>query len=147
MKLSEIKWDGYRCLAFIDSGTRLLSRNQNEITQVFPELQNLHQKLKTNGCLLDGEIIALHNGKPSFLELQKRAQLKDLKKINFYKAKIPVVYVAFDLLYLNQQAIYHKPLAERREHLISNCHPENSSSPILLKPKELPILSQLLHWD
>jgi DNA ligase D-like protein (predicted ligase) len=121
----EIKWDGYRCLAFIDSGTRLLSRNQNEITQVFPELQNLHQKLKTNGCILDGEIIALRNGKPSFLELQKRAQLRDLKEMNFYKTKIPVIYVAFDLLYLNQKAIYHKPIAERRESLLSNCYPEN----------------------
>ena len=121
----EIKWDGYRCLAFIDSGTRLLSRNQNEITQVFPELQNLHQKLKKNGCLLDGEIIALRNGKPSFLELQKRAQLKDFNKINFYQTKTPVVYVAFDLLYFNHQAIYNQPIAERREYLLSNCTQEN----------------------
>lgn len=122
----EIKWDGYRCLAFLDSNTRLLSRNQKELTTIFPELQTLHKKIKQTGCLIDGEIIALRNGKPSFFELQKRAQLRNIKKITICQAKIPVIYVAFDLLYLNQTAVYQKPLAERRELLINNCYPENN---------------------
>ncbi len=38
----EIKWDGYRCLAFLDSYTCLKSRNQRDMAAIFPELQNLH---------------------------------------------------------------------------------------------------------
>jgi DNA ligase D-like protein (predicted ligase) len=118
----EVKWDGYRCLAYLDSETRLLSRNHKEITYIFPELNDLHKKIKQSGCLLDGEIIAFRNGKPSFLELQKRAQLRDIKKINYSKTKIPVIYVAFDLLYLKQMAIYPKTIEERRRLLLDNCN-------------------------
>ncbi len=121
----EIKWDGYRCLSFLDGKTRLLSRNQKELTDFFPDLQNLHQKLKLPNCLIDGEIIALRNGKPSFLELQKRAQLKNINKIKQMSSTIPVVYVAFDLLYLNNNPIFKKPLIERKELLIKNCISED----------------------
>jgi DNA ligase D-like protein (predicted ligase) len=121
----EIKWDGYRCLAFLDSDTRLLSRNQKDLTFIFPELQSLHRKINKPGCLLDGEIIALRDNKPSFLELQKRAQLKNVKKINQYQTKIPVVYVAFDILYYNQNPVFQTPLMERRDLLLNNCYPEN----------------------
>jgi DNA ligase D-like protein (predicted ligase) len=110
----EIKWDGYRCLAFLDSHTRLLSRNQKDLTTVFPELQNLHKRIKQTGCLIDGEIIAMRNGKPSFSELQKRAQLRHKNILTLRETKIPVVYVAFDILFYNHTAIYEKPLTERR---------------------------------
>ncbi len=40
--LFEIKWDGYRAVAFIENGkVRLVSRNQNELTQRYPELKRL----------------------------------------------------------------------------------------------------------
>ena len=40
--LFEIKWDGYRAIAFIESGkVRLVSRNQNELTARYPELKDM----------------------------------------------------------------------------------------------------------
>ena len=40
--LFEIKWDGYRAIAFIEDGkVRLVSRNQNELTPRYPELKDL----------------------------------------------------------------------------------------------------------
>lgn len=116
----EIKWDGYRCLAFLDSQTRLQSRNLKNISYLFPELQLLHQKIRQPGCILDGEVIALRKGKPSFLELQKRAQLKKTERIKGMMRQIPVIYVVFDLLYLNYQPIYHNNLDIRRALLSSN---------------------------
>ncbi len=116
----EIKWDGYRCLAFLDSHTRLLSRNQKDLTFIFPELGNLHLHTHKQGCLIDGEVIALRNGKPSFLELQKRAQLRNRETIEFRKNQIPVIYIVFDLLYYNQTAVYDRPLQERRQLLCDN---------------------------
>ena len=42
--LFEIKWDGYRAVAFIENGkVRLVSRNQNELTTRYPELKDLPQ--------------------------------------------------------------------------------------------------------
>lgn len=118
----EIKWDGFRCLAFIDSETRLLSRNQKELTFLFPELAKLHKKKGLAGCLIDGEVIALRKGKPSFLELQKRAQLRNIEKIALTAVKIPIVYVVFDLLYFHSQPVFNKPIEIRREMLYDHFH-------------------------
>ena len=49
--LFEIKWDGYRAVAFIEDGrVRLVSRNQNDLTAQFPELQSLPQFVKASAC-------------------------------------------------------------------------------------------------
>ena len=113
----EIKWDGYRCLAFLDSNTRLLSRNAKDLTQVFPDLAQLNQRIKYPGCLLDGEIVALRNGKPSFSQLQKRAQLRNELLIKRAVHNIPVVYIVFDLLYRNHQPVFQEPWENRRNLL------------------------------
>src|SRR5207253_2558424 len=65
--LFEIKWDGYRAVAFIDKGkVRLVSRNQNEFTPEFPELQEITKRVKAKQAVLDGEIVALdEQGRPS----------------------------------------------------------------------------------
>lgn len=113
----EIKWDGYRCLAFLDGNTRLVSRNAKDLTQVFPDLTQINQLLKYPGCLLDGEIVALRDGKPSFSQLQKRAQLGNRLLINQAVHNIPVVYVVFDLLYRNHQPVFQEPWEIRRNLL------------------------------
>jgi DNA ligase D-like protein (predicted ligase) len=114
----EIKWDGYRCLAFLDSvGTRLQSRKENSFNFLFPELLTLHQKVKTLGSVLDGELVAIRDGKPSFLQLQKRGLLRNEQRIKAAVMNIPVIYVVFDLLYLNGEPIYREPIETRRSAL------------------------------
>jgi ATP-dependent DNA ligase len=113
----EIQWDGYRCLAFLNQETRLQSRNQKGYLPVFPELLNLHRKVKLSGCLLDGEIIALRNNRPNYLELQKRAQLRNPQYIKAAVNSVLVMYVAFDLLYFNGQPLLREPIETRRSLL------------------------------
>lgn len=114
----EIKWDGYRCLAFLEaSGTRLQSRKENSFNFLFPEFLTLHQKVKSLDSILDGELVAIRNGKPSFLQLQKRGLLRNEQRIKAAINNIPVIYVVFDLLFLNGAPIYHKPIEERRSAL------------------------------
>jgi len=119
----EIKWDGYRTLAFLDSETKLQSRNLKDITAVFPELAKLHRSQKQPGIILDGELIALRNGKPSFLELQKRGQLRNEAQIRNTVKTIPVVYMVFDLIYLNYQPVFNEPIEKRRLLLAENLNP------------------------
>ncbi|PYX55269.1 MAG: hypothetical protein DMG73_17715 [Acidobacteria bacterium] len=72
--LFEIKWDGYRAVAFInDHNLRLVSRNQNELTSQYPELRTLPGLVKAKKAVLDGEIVALdEEGRPSFSLMQQR---------------------------------------------------------------------------
>ncbi len=72
--LFEVKWDGMRALAYIDGrGCRIVSRHGNDITDRFPELGSLADL--PAGTVLDGELVVLRDGKPSFSLLQTRAPL------------------------------------------------------------------------
>lgn len=125
----EIKWDGFRCLAFLDTLTRLQSRNCKDLTYLFPELTTLHQRINQPGCLLDGEVIALRDGKPSFLELQKRSQLRQPAAIKNARRITPVIYIIFDLLYWKGEPIYQQPWSQRRE-MLEGCL--NGDNPFIL---------------
>jgi len=72
----EVKWDGYRALAFLDGKTRLQSHNLMDITPLFPEMGRLHLQVEGQPAVLDGEIIAVdREGKPSFSLLQTQGGL------------------------------------------------------------------------
>ena len=72
--LFEIKWDGYRAVAFIEDGrVRLMSRTQNDLTAQFSEFGSLPRFVKAERAILDGEIAALdEEGRPSFSLMQQR---------------------------------------------------------------------------
>ncbi|MEW6423942.1 MAG: non-homologous end-joining DNA ligase [Bacillota bacterium] len=115
--LYEVKWDGYRCLAYLEDGTVLRSRNLKDLTPAFPELANLHPLVKKRPALLDGEIVAFKNGLPSFAALQARGRINDPLKIRRMAAVNPAIFVAFDVLYLGGASLLAKPLKERKEIL------------------------------
>src|SRR5271156_3897176 len=63
--LFEVKWDGTRCLAFIEQGSyRLLNRRNIDMTDRYPEFDFLGEM--PPGAVLDGEIVVLKGGKPDF---------------------------------------------------------------------------------
>src|SRR5947199_316580 len=70
----EVKWDGYRALALKDGGTtRLVSRNQEDLTRDFPTVVAAIKTISEKHVVLDGEIVALDgDGRPSFQALQHR---------------------------------------------------------------------------
>jgi bifunctional non-homologous end joining protein LigD len=82
----EIKYDGFRALAYVDQGRcRFVSRKGNEMKR-FEQLSSAIGKvLKVKSAVLDGEIVALdESGMPAFYHLMRR--------------KCHAVYYAFDLL-------------------------------------------------
>ena len=113
----EFKWDGVRAIAYVNGdGLRLLGRNNDDLTQAYPELATLSTVLAGRRAILDGEIVALgRNGLPSFANLQQRmrtrrpsAQLVRLSPVRFY---------AFDLLHLDGADLTTAPYVERRDAL------------------------------
>jgi bifunctional non-homologous end joining protein LigD len=117
--LFEIKWDGYRALAFIEDGrVRLVSRSQNDLTAQFSELGTLPQFVKAEQAILDGEIVALdEEGRPSFSLMQQRTGFQPGKRRLPRREGVPVIYDAFDLLYLDGFDLRRVAL-ERRKQLL-----------------------------
>jgi bifunctional non-homologous end joining protein LigD len=117
--LYEVKFDGYRALAF-KSGkeSRLVSRNQKDFTK-FPQLNDALKLLPAEEAVIDGEITALDSiGKSSFQLLQA---------YEIGEQRPPLVYYAFDLLFLEGADLRKQPLTERRRQLekILKKSPEN----------------------
>lgn len=114
--LFEVKWDGLRCLAFVGATGRpvhLQSRNLLSLDPHYPDLMGLDRQIKGAPCVLDGEIIALRQGRPSFLELQKRMNAVG-RGLARAVEEVPVLYVVFDILYRKGAALMERPLRERR---------------------------------
>src|SRR4030088_982289 len=97
----EPKLDGIRAFAYCDEATRLMSRNGGDITVAYPELHKVHERLVALDAVRDGEIVAMVDGVPSFEALQSRMHVRNERDIQRLSRQIPVVYVAFDLLYLD----------------------------------------------
>jgi ATP-dependent DNA ligase len=90
----EIKWDGIRCLAFIEAGRiRLQSRHLTEITRQFPELACLN--LLPSGTVLDGELVVFQDGRPSLRQVQQRALLQNRARVERLSQLTPATFMVF----------------------------------------------------
>ncbi len=110
----EPKWDGVRAAAICTEGTQLISRNKRDITVAYPELHPINGRVLRRPAILDGEIVAFDDGVPSFEKLQSRIHVRGARDIARLMETIPVVYVAFDVLYLDGRNLTRLPYVERR---------------------------------
>lgn len=114
----ELKWDGTRCIAFVDrKNLSLQNRRLLDITHRYPEFRELRRFLKAKSVVFDGELVVLVDGVPKFDKLQQREHIEDINRIEILSGLIPATYVVFDLLYLNGKSLMKKPLVERRDLL------------------------------
>jgi len=113
----EPKWDGVRALAICAENTLLFSRLGNEITDGYPELSALHRRLVATDAVIDGEIVAFDDGTPSFQKLQQRMHVRDRRQVEQLMKSVPVVFMAFDIIYLDGRDLTTVSLEERRRLL------------------------------
>ena len=113
--LFELKWDGIRALAFIESGRlKLSNRNSIDITSIFPELADLPNQLDADGVVLDGELVCLDQlGYPSYSLLEQRLNRFGGRRIR----GTTVHFIAFDLLYSDSRSVMREPLFVRKDLL------------------------------
>lgn len=104
----ELKLDGYRTLAYLDSGkVDLRSRKNNSFNKQFDTIQKALEDWKVN-VVIDGEIVVLNEeGRPDF----NKIQLWDTQRQGH------LVYYVFDLLWIDGLNIMNEPLYLRREIL------------------------------
>ncbi|NLB87904.1 MAG: DNA ligase [Syntrophomonadaceae bacterium] len=121
----QVKWDGVRMISYIKNNeVTLINKRLNPRTDQYPELQLLSSIVKGHDLtILDGEIIALENGKPSFPTVMRRDNTTDTKKINLLTKMIPVLYMVFDILYLEGRDLRKLPWQERNQILLDTVKP------------------------
>ena len=114
----EVKWDGYRAIAFVDKkNVELRSRNDKSFNEKFYPVYSALTRLGIS-AVLDGEIIvADEKGHANFGNLQNWRSEAD-GDLRFY---------VFDLLWLNGESLLEKPLSERRE-LLSKLLPKDNDT-------------------
>lgn len=114
----EVKWDGIRALiSFEGDEIQIHTRNQKNVTDKFPELQNT-AAFRAECGLFDGEIVSLDRaGKPDFQEVINRLKSSSSKKIQRLSKTRPVNCYLFDCLYMDGRPLIHEPLWRRYEWL------------------------------
>jgi bifunctional non-homologous end joining protein LigD len=101
----ELKYDGFRALAFVTGGgTKLVSRRGLEYRRFEDLRSEISLELNADGAVLDGEIVKLdESGRPIFVDLMRR--------------RGPFAFVAFDVLAVNGRDVRKRPLVERKKLL------------------------------
>jgi bifunctional non-homologous end joining protein LigD len=118
--LFEVKFDGYRALAYLRDGrVQYFSRNQNEMTDDFPELGGLPKQVSAAEAVLDGEICAIdEHGRPSFSLMQQRTGFEPGRvKKRTRNPGIAIVYYLFDVLYADGYSLLRVDLEQRKQVL------------------------------
>ena len=106
----EIKFDGFRALTFKNGNdVQLLSRNEKDFGEKFPEIVEAFSTLKVHDAVIDGEIVALDAKGVSSFQLLQAFELGEKRP--------PLFYYAFDLLRLNGKDLRRQSLAERKVKL------------------------------
>ncbi len=108
--LHEIKYDGYRLLAYVRRGSvRMVSRNGLDWTHRFGRIVAALRELPVREAVLDGEAVVLAESGASDFQTLQRALKGEKRK--------PVDFVAFDLLYLNGADLRGAGLLDRKAAL------------------------------
>ncbi len=115
----EMKWDGVRVMLHLSGATVWAkSRTDRDVTTTYPELQALGAASGARACVLDGEVVAVDGtGRISFGALQPR--MHAARPTPALLERIPVTYLVFDLLHLDDTSTVDLPYAARRELLTS----------------------------
>src|SRR5213594_3709853 len=112
----EPKLDGERCLVFRNNkNPRLFSRNQKSLNETYPELVEPLASQSDKSYIADGEIVAFKGDVTSFMQLQRRMQVRDPDEAR--RRNVEVFYYLFDLLYLDGYDLRDVPLIHRKQLL------------------------------
>jgi len=112
--LYELKFDGYRSIAFKTGGKIYLrSRNNKDFNSSYPDIVKALANMPDE-TVIDGEVVALDKaGRPSFSSLQ-----------NYGSSEIPILYYVFDVMVLEGIDVMREPLYRRRELLKQKILPQ-----------------------
>lgn len=112
----DLKYDGIRCLAYIDDGeVTLLNRNHVNINHRYPDLiEALLAVYPKDSLVLDGEIVVLTNGLPDFAGAHRRDAQSNEAAARRIMDLYPATFMAFDILFSHGDDLRGEPFSTRR---------------------------------
>jgi bifunctional non-homologous end joining protein LigD len=112
---AQVKFDGVRMLTYFDgTNVRLFNRRLHERTNHYSELTQIASYCSAKSVILDGEVVAFEQGKPSFYQVMKRDSARTESTQVGVKRRIPIAYMVFDILHLNGKTVTDLPLRQRQ---------------------------------
>ena len=109
----EPKWDGFRCIAFVDGADVFLqSRNGRPLSRYFPELS-----FPDGRYVLDGEIVVFGEGGEQLFDALGQRIHPARTRIEQLARETPARFIAFDLLARDDEVLFELPFADRRAAL------------------------------
>ena len=121
----EPKFDGLRVVIHYQRGkpTKAFSRNMNEISDMFPELQKLDQQLDAKEVILDSEAIGFDPKTKRLFDFQMTMQRRRKHNIDQTSREIPLTFQVFDLLYKDGESTLQDEYFVRRRKLEDTVNP------------------------
>jgi len=114
----EPKYDGVRCqIHFQKSGVKTFSRNLENTTAMFPELQKIGRQLHAHDVILDSEAVGMDPATGKLIPFQETSTRKRKHDIAASLLKVPLKFFVFDILYKDGIDLLNKPLSQRRDIL------------------------------
>lgn len=126
--LYQVKWDGVRMITLAGADrVRLINKRGHERTAQYPELQALPGSFPSHSFIVDGEVVVMKESGPDFPSVMQRDNTRVQSRIDFLKSSLPVDYVIFDLLQIDDESLLSLPLQERLHRLrrLFLPHPEH----------------------
>lgn len=125
--IAQLKWDGVRILTYWDGQeVALYNRKRNPRSLQFPEFLEIERYCKASSVILDGEMIAFDEGKPSFHEIMKRDGIRKKEQVGRAMKQTPATYMIFDILFCNGEWVTNQPLSARLELLSKWVRPQEN---------------------
>ena len=122
--IAEPKYDGLRVQIHFRKGAagqpalmRTFTRNLEESSAMFPELEDVAKRLNCDSCILDGEAIGYDPKTGHMIPFQQTMQRKRKHGVAEKAAEVPIRFYVFDVLYLDGKNLINTPLTQRKEIL------------------------------
>ncbi|MBI2405162.1 ATP-dependent DNA ligase [Candidatus Gottesmanbacteria bacterium] len=93
------------------------SRNLENTTEMFPELQNIGKQLHASEAILDSEAVGMDPKTGKLIPFQETMTRKRKHDIEKTRGNVPLKFFVFDILYKNGKDLLGEPLSKRREIL------------------------------
>jgi DNA ligase-1 len=125
----EPKYDGTRVQIHVqttpDFWVRSFTRNLDESTAMFPELEQIGKQLSVSSVILDTEAVGVHPKSGKLLPFQMTITRKRKHGVAQAAHDVPLCFFTYDILYLDGKPLVHLPLHKRRELLETIVQPGN----------------------
>ena len=143
----EDKYDGMRAQVHCGDPEQpgrvaIYSRNREDITESYPDLEEAFGRVSEAGIgplIFDGEILGWDLAGSRALPFAVLGQRIGRKRVsNAWREQVPVIFMAFDLMYANDELLLELPLRERRNRLeaVAERLVQTVSSPLVVDERK-----------